>query len=672
MESADYEKWIHNIYLKHYKNPISNSEWNNRIQNIPKKHQLKFKDTFWDLSSSFLKDSLYWSKIWVINPQVENPHLIYKGNFIKFDPLALSQVNKSKLSVDIQDQFPGLVIPSPYSKGALTDEQIPNSLPYIPILFKVDNEIDLKQLQQIVRAEDQPIPFYLSDDSPSTAGEILGKDDYGNFFGVSGEKVVLRMNNNVSVGSYLTVFKNKGRTGGFLSSLIGQGDEHEIQVKGILKVVSYIQGTGSLYKARVISALDQMSVKDSIFKGRPFSYNFSGKKIAKGEGLIIGSPYKTRSFLTTGSIVFLNKGSEDGIYKSAVFYIRPNTEDTQFFKRPYDYEGAILGQLKVIHTAQNRSTAVILSARDKIYVGDSFSGQISSFELEKIEESETIKKGKELLLDFEEVESEGLETEQPLPSKKDQELKEIEIKDFEEAEQEELLEDPDVEEDQSLREEFEYEVEDNEIGEDFEIEDTRSAEEESLDSHTEDKNIEEHYKVDTLEQEDLSNRKEEIKKLNEGIQKRKEDLEELEEDLQEQELEFDQMESETLEEEVKQKIRENEDLEFDSDEEEGLEMEEFVEDKDGIEMEEVEEDSDFEEIDENEDEYIESTGDEDEIEREEVGEDSDFEEVPEEDTESAENEEDIEKDSDLEEVEEEEDLQEPQNELEEFEEIDTL
>ena len=624
MEEADYEKWVHNIYLKHYKDPISNSEWNNRIQNIPKEYKLKYKDNLWDLSGSFLKDSLYWSKLWVINPQVENPHLIYKDNFIKFDPLALSQVNKSKLSVDIQDQFPDLVVPQPFVKSALSKNQIPSSLPSIPIFIRFDDEIDLKQLRRSYREETKPIPFYLSDSTPSSAGEIMGKDGYGNFFGVSGEKVILKLNDNVPIGTQVTVFKNKGRTGGFFSNLLGQGREYEIQVKGVLKIVSYIQGTGSLYKAKVITAMDQMSIKDSIFRGSPFVYDFSDKKIAKGEGLIIGSPYRTRLFLTTGSIVFLNKGSRDGLYKEAMFYIRPNKESDQLFERPYNYEGAILGRLKIIHVTENKATAVILSVRDKIYVGDSFAGQISGEQVEKIEEADILDKGQDLLIDFEEVEPGSLKSE-PMEDEEELGLKERENIDFENLEQEEILEDP-VEEDEQLKKDFE-EIENNELGSDFEIEEGSFDKEESLEDYEKDKSTEEYYEVDTLEwNEDLSKGKKKIKKLNQEIKEKKEELEILDEDMELEDLELQQLENEILEDEVKQGVEENEDFEFEFDSKE----ENFPEDEEDLEKELLEEEG-FEEIEEDEKSY-----EEDEKESTE-----DFEE-------------------------------DPKNELEEFEEIDTL
>lgn len=54
----------------------------------PDRHVVVPGDTLWDIASMFLQDPWYWPEIWQINPQVENPHLIYPG-----DVLSLAYLN---------------------------------------------------------------------------------------------------------------------------------------------------------------------------------------------------------------------------------------------------------------------------------------------------------------------------------------------------------------------------------------------------------------------------------------------------------------------------------------------------------------------------------------------------------------------------------------------------
>ncbi len=82
----------------------------------PERYTVIKGDTLWDISALFLRDPWLWPEVWYVNPQIENPHLIYPGDEIILTyrdgrPI-LSLKRKNKLSPSIHAQPIDSAIPT--------------------------------------------------------------------------------------------------------------------------------------------------------------------------------------------------------------------------------------------------------------------------------------------------------------------------------------------------------------------------------------------------------------------------------------------------------------------------------------------------------------------------------------------------------------------------------
>jgi len=111
----------------------------------PEEYTVQIGDTLWDIAATFLRDPWYWPEVWYVNPQVENPHLIYPGDILALVTIdgqqRITNIRASTYRVSPSARVTPLsesITSIPYeqisaflSKGLVLEKSQADQLPYI-------------------------------------------------------------------------------------------------------------------------------------------------------------------------------------------------------------------------------------------------------------------------------------------------------------------------------------------------------------------------------------------------------------------------------------------------------------------------------------------------------------------------------------------------------------
>lgn len=163
--------------------------------NAPARYVVQRGDTLWDIASRFLSDPWLWPEIWLVNPFIKNPHLIYPGDVVSLEwvngrpRISIARGGSTRLSPQVRStplaqplpSLPMDAIKSFIKSARFIDEEAYKAAPYV--LTAADGHLmaaegmdvfargfdgDPREEWQLIRAGQQYF-------DPAT-GELLGRE----------------------------------------------------------------------------------------------------------------------------------------------------------------------------------------------------------------------------------------------------------------------------------------------------------------------------------------------------------------------------------------------------------------------------------------------------------------------------------------------------------------
>jgi len=309
----------------------------------PERYVVKRGDTLWDISAMFLRDPWYWPEIWQVNPQVENPHLIYPG-----DVLVLVYLNgKPRIMLERSAETGGAERLQPRIRSLDLDDAI-KTIPIDvigPFLSKgsVLTQDEIDRLPHVMAIRDGHL----------IAGAGMELYVRGNLGGVGAGYSVLR------VGDAL-IDPDDGQVVGYEGIFVGEG---VIRSSGDPATLTLVK---TQREALVGDRLIEQDFKIPLnFIPRAPETDITGRIIHVKDGVAIIGQY---------AIVVLNRGATHGL---EVGHVMTVWQAGQVVKDRVAREKVLLpdeiaGTLMIFKTYDRISYALIMEATSEIRIQDKF------------------------------------------------------------------------------------------------------------------------------------------------------------------------------------------------------------------------------------------------------------------------------------------------------------
>jgi hypothetical protein len=380
------------IYEKFNKSEIGDQKWSEIVGDKgSENYTLENGDNLWDISAKLFGNGFYWPKVWQLNDNITNPHMIEPGKVLRFNPgsesrppsLDVATYADSTESMTSETEEPEfdtittldspegqqIVIP-PGRKSRPVLTHIPPSFPdtsspvgkYDAAGFAVDG---LKVAEKKIIAG--PVPSIVVERSWDADGKVIEMEG-DTTVASTYQNVIVKLKNKVNLGDYVTVFSTNGKiTDPTTDNTIGV----ELETRAELAIIESMSADDNIYRATVAYTALPVRLNDSVKLGRLITrttYERTGEEVSVAARIINGET-NNRKVFGLHNVVYLDKGNADGLKVGSLLPIIKNVE-TRNPDTVIKFDSKPIGELKVVEVEAHVATAVIINEQDAVRPGD--------------------------------------------------------------------------------------------------------------------------------------------------------------------------------------------------------------------------------------------------------------------------------------------------------------
>lgn len=401
----DFEERMHRIYSQFYSEATSESAWTQIAgEKIKETYTVQPGDTLWDISVTFFGNGHYWPKVWQMNDGITNPHLVSPGYALKFVPGQIDQAPQlnitgqeteapsatevvpdaiatpgaavaANVTPPTPEPDPVPVIPPPEKIPTPVLTKLPPSLPYIKGSSDsgFDNDgFDFVAVKAKIQTPKVYLPSYLVEEKPEGVGKIVEMNEDDDTTATLYETVFIEMVGGATIGEKLLVFSVGDRIKDTAGRKMGYPfiQEAEVQIQEL------VNKEKDIYKGIVVRSISNAKVGSSVSRGTMVVGDIEAHGIATPiDAEVVGGHFDNeRTFLGYQDIIYLNKGSNEGVKEGQTFTILKSVRD----RKKNTLVEALreqVAKVKILKTTPQRSTGIVIHSNQFVGPGDFIGAQ---------------------------------------------------------------------------------------------------------------------------------------------------------------------------------------------------------------------------------------------------------------------------------------------------------